>query len=275
MAFEEFGALEAAGWRDGRTAAGYARAFTSITSQAIDPALDAVGARPGIALLDVCCGHGALTAAAVGRGAEVTGLDFSAAMLEEARRRAPAARLLEGDAQAMPFAAGSFDAVICTLGLPHLPDPQRGLAEMRRVLREGGRLAVSDWCGPHFNAAFRIALTAVRDQGDEAAAAGMPAAPAMCAFSDPAFAAERLGAAGFSGIAVREIGAAATFADPDGLFEMLLHGTVRFASILRAQPEDRLAAIRTAMSDAVAAECAVAGGFRVPMPMALVTATAA
>jgi ubiquinone/menaquinone biosynthesis C-methylase UbiE len=80
--------------------------------------------------------------------AAVTGLDMSRAMLAVARERVaglgrPVA-LVEGDAQVLPFADGTFDTVVCTLGLCSVPDDRAAIAEMYRVLRPGGRLLLLD-----------------------------------------------------------------------------------------------------------------------------------
>jgi len=78
----------------------------------------------------------------------VTGLDFSAPMLERARRKSSAIEWVEGDALALPFADGSFDAVTIGFGLRNVPDMERGLAELRRVLRPDGRLAILEITRP-------------------------------------------------------------------------------------------------------------------------------
>lgn len=104
--------------------------------------------RPGDAVLDVCCGSGDLALAALAAGGRVTGVDFSRAMLERARRKAPAVDWVEGDALALPLPDGSFDAVTIGFGLRNLADPARGLAELRRVLRSGGRIAVLELTRP-------------------------------------------------------------------------------------------------------------------------------
>jgi demethylmenaquinone methyltransferase / 2-methoxy-6-polyprenyl-1,4-benzoquinol methylase len=103
---------------------------------------------PGDAVLDACCGSGDLAVAARRAGGVVTGLDFSRAMLERARRKAPDITWVEGDALALPFGDGSFDAVTVGFGVRNLADPARGLAELRRVLRPGGRIAVLDLTRP-------------------------------------------------------------------------------------------------------------------------------
>jgi ubiquinone/menaquinone biosynthesis C-methylase UbiE len=78
----------------------------------------------------------------------LTGIEWSPAMLEQARRRADelgrAVDLREGDAQALPFPDACFDTVVCTLSLCAIPDDQRAVAEMIRVLRPGGRLLLLD-----------------------------------------------------------------------------------------------------------------------------------
>jgi demethylmenaquinone methyltransferase/2-methoxy-6-polyprenyl-1,4-benzoquinol methylase len=104
--------------------------------------------RPGDAVVDVCCGSGDLALAAAGAGGRVTGVDFSQPMLERARRKAPGVEWVEADALALPFADGTFDAVTIGFGLRNLAEPARGLAEMRRVLRSDGRIAVLELTRP-------------------------------------------------------------------------------------------------------------------------------
>ena len=81
-------------------------------------------------------------------GVRLTGIDLSPAMLERARERAGElgmeVDLREGDAQDLPFPGGSFDTVVCTLSLCNVPDDRRAVAEMKRVLRPGGRLLLLD-----------------------------------------------------------------------------------------------------------------------------------
>jgi demethylmenaquinone methyltransferase/2-methoxy-6-polyprenyl-1,4-benzoquinol methylase len=104
--------------------------------------------RPGDRVLDVCCGTGDLALAAASAGGRVTGLDFSERMLERARRKAPDLTWVQGDAMAMPFEDGSFDAVTIGFGLRNLEDERRGLAELRRVLVPGGRIGVLEITRP-------------------------------------------------------------------------------------------------------------------------------
>ena len=100
----------------------------------------------GDRVLDVATGTGEAAIAAIsllGDTGVVVGADISAAMLRTARARLPRSyRAIVTDGQALAFQDASFDAVICQLGLMFFPDPARGLAEFRRVLRHGGCAAV-------------------------------------------------------------------------------------------------------------------------------------
>ncbi len=114
--------------------AGLDRSWRRLTVEAI--------VQPGDRVLDACCGTGDLAVAAERRGATVTGLDFSAAMLERARRKSAAVEWVEGDLLALPFADETFDAATVGFGVRNVADLDLALAELRRVLRPGGRLAI-------------------------------------------------------------------------------------------------------------------------------------
>jgi len=104
--------------------------------------------RAGDRVLDACCGTGDLAIAARARGAEVTGLDFAAAMLERARRKDDAIDWVQGDVLALPFADGAFDAATVGFGVRNVADLESGLRELRRVLRTGGRLGILEITTP-------------------------------------------------------------------------------------------------------------------------------
>ena len=106
---------------------------------------------PGGSALDVACGSGKLTAdlaKLAGAKGRVVGLDFSVQMLEAARHEHPGIEFLEGDALKLPFADRTFDASTIAFGLRNLADPVRGLEEMLRVLKPGGRAVVLEFVRP-------------------------------------------------------------------------------------------------------------------------------
>jgi SAM-dependent methyltransferase len=110
---------------------------------------EAADVTPGERVLDVACGAGNTAIAAARRFAKVTGLDYVPALLEHGRERAKAELVdvdyVEGDAQALPFDDSSFDCVMSTFGVMFAPDQERAAAELLRVCRPGGRIALANW----------------------------------------------------------------------------------------------------------------------------------
>ena len=111
-------------------------------------AVDLAQAGPGDRVLDVACGTGDLAIAARERGAEVVGLDFSGEMLAIARGKRGDVEWLQGDALALPFGDDEFAAATVGFGARNFADLDRGLAEMTRVVRPGGRVVVLEITTP-------------------------------------------------------------------------------------------------------------------------------
>jgi SAM-dependent methyltransferase len=111
-------------------------------------ALDAGRVTSDTRLLDVGCGAGLLSLLASLRGAQVTALDASPALLEIARQRLPRANVREGDLEALPFVDASFDAVVAVNSLFFADDMGVALREIIRVVRPGGRVVVTVWGPP-------------------------------------------------------------------------------------------------------------------------------
>jgi SAM-dependent methyltransferase len=128
--------------------ASYQEHFGFLTAQAAEPLLDAVGVAKGTRLLEVACGAGHVSAAAAARGAIALGMDFVAGMVTEAQQRHPGIEFRQGDAEALPFADESFDAIVCSFGIHHFGHPERAIAEAYRVLVPGGRYAFTVWFPP-------------------------------------------------------------------------------------------------------------------------------
>ena len=130
-------------------AAEYERAFAHVSAYFIPTLFDAANLSAGMRVLDVAAGTGLgaeEALARVGPDGHVTATDVSPAMVERARERLaakPNASAVVEDGQNLSFFFGSFDAVVCRLGLMFFPDPARGLSEFRRVLRAGGRASMS------------------------------------------------------------------------------------------------------------------------------------
>jgi demethylmenaquinone methyltransferase/2-methoxy-6-polyprenyl-1,4-benzoquinol methylase len=109
-----------------------------------------LGLSAGDWVLDACCGTGDLSASLSTRGARVLGVDFCRPMLEQGVGKSAAAQvtLVEGDALRLPVRSGSMDAATVAFGIRNVVDPEAGVAEMRRCVRPGGRVAVLEFSQP-------------------------------------------------------------------------------------------------------------------------------
>jgi ubiquinone/menaquinone biosynthesis C-methylase UbiE len=110
---------------------------------------EALDLRSGQKVLDVAAGNGNVSLAAARRWCVVVATDYVPALLERARERAAAERLImdfrEADAEALPFADASFDAVVSTFGVMFTPDHERAASELARVCRRGGKIGLANW----------------------------------------------------------------------------------------------------------------------------------
>ena len=135
--------------------------------------VERLGLTPGARVLDVCCGTGASAlpaAETTGHTGSVVGVDLAGNLLELARAKAKQRGLENidfqiGDLTNLTFEDASFDAVVCVFGIFFVPDMEAALRELKRVLRTGGRLAITTW-GPRFgepaNSAFWNSVRTVR-----------------------------------------------------------------------------------------------------------------
>ena len=169
-------------------------------------AADLARVGPGSTALDVATGTGDLAVELARRGAEVTGSDFAPAMLEIARRKAPGLSFEEGDALNLAQADDSFDAVTVGFGARNFADLDRGLSEMTRVAKPGGRVVVLEITTPtkpplswFFKAWFdRVVPELGRLAGDPDAYTYLPSS--VRRFPGPEELAARMAAAGLTDV---------------------------------------------------------------------------
>jgi len=145
---------------------------------------------PGERLLDVACGTGNLTLPAARAGAHTTGIDIAPDLVAQLAARAAAEDLAvaarEGDAEALPFADGSFDTVVSMFGAMFAAHPDRAADELLRVTRSGGRIAMANWTREGFvGQMLKLTVGYVPPP---------PGLPSVLLWGDPSVVEERLGA---------------------------------------------------------------------------------
>ena len=244
----------------------YDASFGKLTEQTVPRMLDVLAVKPGTRFLDVACGPGFLTSEAARLGAQVLGVDFSAAMIDRARQNHPGLAFQIGDAEMLEdLASGSFDAAGMNFGILHLSNPEQAVRELHRVLGPGGRAAFTVWRKPDEAVGFAIVLRAIEQHGNPNLL--LPEGPPFFFYSEPRQSERLLTACGFSH-RIETLKLTWKLSGPDELFEAFYHGTARTGGLLRRQSPDDLARIRAAVRQA--AQAYVHDGVVViPMPAQL------
>jgi ubiquinone/menaquinone biosynthesis C-methylase UbiE len=171
--------------------------------------------QPGERVLDVACGTGIVSrqvARHVGSQGLVAGLDISADMLSiarlAARREALVIEWFQGQAEHLPFAAGSFDVILCAFGLMFFGDQQAALAEMHRVLRVNGRIGLTVWQGLERHPFYQT-LHAVSQRR-----LGQSSVQAVFSLGDPGTVSSLVTKAGFGQVELEPMAITARFSNP-------------------------------------------------------------
>jgi SAM-dependent methyltransferase len=189
--------------------ADYEAVFEKLTDAFAARALDALEPLAGATLLDLAAGAGGAALQAARRGARVTALDAAPAMVARIRQRARAAGIdtITADGTApLPFPDASFDAALSCFGVVLFPDPAPALAELARVLRRGGRLAVVTWTEPErYELAARLRAAVVACRG---APPPMGELPAQLRYTAPAALVALVEAGGFAAARIERVEAA-------------------------------------------------------------------
>ena len=190
----------------------------------------------GDRLLDLACGTGIVARTAAKMGIAATGGDINEDMLSVARERSDGIDFRQADAQALPFADETFDAIICQQGLQFFPDKRAAAAECRRTLRPGGRAIFCTAQALDENPLMSAQVTAF------GAALGVEAAAsirAVCAFADAGATHALFKDAGFERIAVEQVVLDLHAADARAFAEGLMKSTPVAGAIAAMPPPDR------------------------------------
>jgi ubiquinone/menaquinone biosynthesis C-methylase UbiE len=249
-----------------RAATMYEGSFATASRLFVESLLDAVEVAAGMRVLDVCCGTGVGAGAAEARGAHVTGLDFSAGMLDVGRRHYPDVTFEAGDAEALPYGDGEFDVVFSNFGIHHVPRPSMVLKEIHRVLRPGRLAAFTIWAPQSENIAMKLVHDAITRHGDPSLTKAPPAGHAL---ASPEECAAALQDAGFEKPRAEILYSQWHHADARSLVTALQTGTARMGARLNAQPVGALPAI---IADVNAATARYNNGTSIAVPMAAIVA---
>jgi len=227
----------------------YGRVFEPLTVGFVRQALDRLEPLAGCDLLDVAAGAGGAALEALRRGARVTAVDGSAAMVRRIAARAPGidARMMDGVALALPDAG--FDIGLSCFGIVLFPDPAAGMAELRRVLRPGGRVAIITWTELH-----RYALAARLRDATIAVRGAVPPGelPAQLRFVEPERLRALVAGAGFAEVRVERLEADLLATSAPALAASLAFAP-GMAAMLDALGADRPAVMRN-FADRLAAD---------------------
>jgi SAM-dependent methyltransferase len=259
---DAFNAFEAVGWNE--RAVGYHRFFGSLTTRVIEPLLDAAEVGAKTRVLDLATGPGYAAAASAGRGAKAVGVDVAGEMVALARRLHPRLEFVQASAERLPFADGSFDAVVGNFLILHLGRPEHAAAEMARVLAPGGKVALSTWDVPERTRLLGVFLEAAHEAGAEPPA-DFPSGPPFFRFADESEFTGLLEGAGLSDVEVGAVEFTHRLSNADELWDGLRDATVRLRALLVDQPEQTLVRIRSAFDRLVGEYTAGDGSIELPV----------
>lgn len=209
----------------------------------IDPLMEMAGLQERQKVLDLGTGTGQAALAAariVGKSGKVIGLDIAPGLINKAKEQAAVAgfswvEFVQGDAEAVDFPDESFDRVLCHLGLMHFPDRDRALAEMRRVLKKGGRTILSVWSTPEKMKVLSIVMAKIKEAWPQAV---QPGAPGWFDFGPAGVLEEFLAKAGFEKIKTLRVSKPLEVPDAETYWQILLGVSGRLQMLLeKVQPE--------------------------------------
>lgn len=261
---DAFNRFEAEGWEARSSSYGF---LGSITRRTVPTLLAAASAGRGRQVLDIGCGPGDLAAAAAAAGADAAGVDVAPSMVRRAALAHPSIPFRVGSFEAIPGGDAAFDAVLGNFVLNHVGRPEVALAEAARVLRPGGKLALSAWDAPRRNRVLGLFLDAVEAAGAPPPA-GVPAGPTNFRTDDELR--SLLADAGFADVGLSRLMFEASVPDLDTLWRGVLDSAVRIPPAIVRQPAEVQGRIRAAFDGLAAVHARPDGSFAIPVSIQVV-----
>lgn len=203
-------------------------------------------------MLDLATGPGYVAARAAERQATAIGIDIATAMVDLARGLHPQVEFRQASAVELPFEDESFDAVVGNFLILHVGEPDRAASEAARVLKDGGRIALSTWDVPDRALLFGVVLGAIED-AEASPPAGIPAGPPFFRFASDSEFRSLLAEAGLNGVDIQTVEFVHLFASGDVVWDGIVKGTVRMSALVAAQTEEVQNRIRSAFDRRIGA----------------------
>jgi len=264
---DAFNAFEARGWD--QKALGYDGFLGQITGRLVEPLLDAAGVESGRRVLDLATGPGYAAARAAERGASVVGIDIAPAMIELAGGLHPGLEFRQADAHELPFDDASFDAALGNFLILHLGRPEQAADEFVRVLRPGGRLALTAWDISERARLFALFLGAVAESG-ASPPPDLPRGPDFFRFSDDEEFDALLRERALDDRSVQTIAFTHRVATAEEVWDGMLASTVRTSALISRQTDETQRRIRAAF-DRLVEEYRSGEAFELPISVKLAT----
>jgi len=230
QSFKEF---ELQGWEN--VAPTYHKSFGEITPKVASVLVDRAMIQPEDKLLDVACGPGYVGAYALEKGAEVTGVDFSNVMIQEAKIVHPGINFHVMDAEKLQFSDASFDIVLINFGIPHFANPEQAIEEAFRVLKSHGKFLFTIWDKP---TSFDMILETVKEEGD--LTISLPEGPDFFQFRNQNTSRNILLRTGFHSVEIEQIDFVWRLNSAEEFFQAFYESGVRIGGILRAQKQNTI-----------------------------------
>jgi ubiquinone/menaquinone biosynthesis C-methylase UbiE len=229
----------------------------NLTRSVAEDLVERLNPRPGETILELAAGPGDtgyLAAERLGLEGRLISTDFSPSMVDTARRRAAERGIANAefrvmDAERLELPDDTVDGVLCRWGYMLMPDPAAALAETRRVLRSGGRLAFSVWAGPEHNAWVALPARLLVERGHMPTP--QPGAPGIFALASREQIDELLRGAGFERWDVEEVGMSWRYSDFEDYWSYLVEFVGAVGMAIRALPRDEQESVRAALAEAV------------------------